>query len=678
MLDSTELKNRLADVMDQITLANDHQEINGIVEKLLIELIDSDRATLMLFDRAHMELSNHTSEMSQKIYVVGSAGLLGLAILQKKSAIYSHLTSEKHYDPTIDNPYDMKLKGQIIYPLTAANDRVVGIVRLSRSIRFNLNYIKSDLEILKSLEEFLINVVEVLQKKAIKSTELDQGEVAEKITKLEQEHKNVEKQLKNDNDAINANMLFLSNTVHDIRTPANSLYGFLELMEGRVKDERLLEYISHAKESAQFINTLTDSILEQVKHEKESAESKPTTINSIKFFSGIANIFTANMLKKEIDYLIYIDPSIPKEIEIEELKLKRILINLIGNAYKFTPKDKAIKFAIEYDKLKKSLHFSVKDTGIGIAAENKESIFQSFQQAEDDTALHFGGTGLGLAISAKYVKELGGKLELDSELGVGSNFYFTIPSKVIDKTDSYLPLVDTAKYITILTDVPSSINAENIKKYLESLSIPPENIKISNQLEENTTHLFCFEHKLNEEIISICKEKRIMLIAVEKELFSISQNSQYEDISIISENSYYGDTIYSVLLSKRKPRVMIADDNKINVMLLKTILESEDCEIVYSLDGQEVFDKLVEGIETNNSYDVIFADKHMPTLSGSEVIEKYKAVESKYHSQKPIITISITGDPTLHDTESKLYDMIVSKPFDKTKIQKAFHKAIEA
>lgn len=661
--------NVLTEAMSKVSNAHDSDEINTIVEELLKDFTNSERATLLIFDKEKMTLFNNRKEYAQDFSVVGDAGLTGQSLQSKKSAIYNHVTSEKYYSPEIDNPNKMRIKGQVIVPLME-EDSIYGVVRVSRSVMSNRNFTKNELDMVKSIDSFLIKIIKILQSGNLKEKiEVNKDEVEEKIAK-------VEKKRQNDNEEINSTMLFLSNTVHDIRTPANSLYGFLDLMEEQITDERLLEFIANAKESAKFINTLTDSILERVKYEKESSTSEPTTINTIKFFSNIANIFTANMFKKEIHYLIYIDPLIPKEIEIEELKIKRVLINLIGNAYKFTPKDKVIEFRIEYTASTQSLKFSIKDTGIGIAKENQEAIFQAFQQAEADTSIHFGGTGLGLAISAKYVKDLGGKLELKSEVDQGSDFYFTVPVKIVDETPAHLSFTDLSKHITILTDKPTCIDAHNVQKYLQDLAIPDENIKISDKIESNTTHLFCFEHKLSQEVVDGCKERGIKLIAIEEQLFSITKNKQYKDIKVISENAYYGDVLYSTVSSRRKPRVMIADDNKINVMLLKTILEGEFCEINYSLDGAEALDKLIEGLKTSNPYSIIFADKHMPNLSGVELIEQYKSFESKYKHIEPIKVISITGDPSISNEEKKLYDLIVTKPFNKTEIRDAFYKVV--
>ncbi len=662
--------NMLTEAMSKISKAKDTNEIYAIVGELLKDFTQSDRATLLIFDPENMRLFTDNKASPQDFSIVGNSGLRGQALQTKKCAIYNHVGSEKYYAQEIDNPDKMRIKSQIIVPLMEG-DTPRGVVSVSRSVMSNRNFTQNELNMIKSLDGFLIKIINILQSGNLKEAiTVNKEEVEEKIVA-------VEKKRKNDNEELNSSVLFLSNTVHDIRTPANALYGFLDLMEEQITDKRLLSFIANAKESAHFINTLTDSILERVKYENESSTSEPTTIHTLNFFANIANIFTANMFKKEIHYLVYIDPLIPKEIEIEELKIKRVLINLIGNAYKFTPKDKTITFRIDYTASTHSLTFSVKDTGIGIAKANQDAIFQAFQQAEADTSIHFGGTGLGLAISAKYVNDLGGKLELESELDRGSNFYFTLPTTVVDETPAQLSFTDISKHITIMTRTPACIDAVNIKRYLVDLSIPEENIVISDHIEAETTHLFCCEHMLSQEIVDTCKERGIKLVAIEEELFSITQDTHYKDVTVISQNSYYGDVLYATVSSRRKPRVLIADDNKINVMLLTTILEGEFCEIDYALDGKDALKRLREGLETSNPYAIIFLDKHMAHLSGVELIKQYKSLEASYRHIPPIKVISITGDPLISNEEKKLYDYIVSKPFSKTEIRDVFHTVAE-
>jgi len=649
--------------MNKVSQTNDKKEIGQIIEKLLMDFTDSDHAELFLYDAAqqHLETPSKDSILS----MIEPEGIIGEAFLTKKGAFYNHLASDKRYIPRIDNPHALKLRSQIILPILE-EEEFIGIIRTSRSIQYKKPYSKREMDLLYSLQTFLIKIIHILCSDPKADTQLDISHINKDIEEASKPKEQVD---------VDAVMLFLSNTVHDIRTPANSLYGFLELISERVEDKRLKEFVENAKESAAFINTLTDSILEQTKESHEIQASLPSVINSVKFFAQIANIFSADMSSKEIDYLIHIDPKLPKEIEIDKLKLKRIIINLIGNAYKFTPKGARIDFKVKYDKEQQKLKISVIDQGIGIDPARQKDIFNAFEQAEEDTSLFFGGTGLGLSISAKYVSDLQGKLKLKSAIDQGSKFYFSIPVKVINQQPSFENFKDLDKKITILSDCEHCVNPENIASYLIELGMPEDHITISDQLVKGTTHLFCFQHKLSPELLEHVQENSIELLIIEESLFSLSHENDITHYNITSENTYYGDLVYDTVFSEKKKKILLADDNKINLMLLRSMLETEYVEISSASDGAETLQVLKDAEKRGVPFDIIFIDKHMPALSGTEVIEQYRHYE-KAQKASPIFAISITGDPNLNDHEKRLYDLFVKKPFNTEAVRQAIQKIL--
>jgi len=645
--------------MSLISQTDDHKEISQIIEDLLLSFSHSDHATLFLFDPVQQRLYSKSSPMV--LSMIDPVGIIGEAFLTKSPAFYNHLASEKNYVPQVDNPDALKLRSQIILPLVE-DEELLGMVRISRSIRYGKPYSKKDMELIKSLETFLVKIIHILLSDSpVENTPIDMDRINQDIEELSNKKSHMD---------MDSMMLFLSNTVHDIRTPANSLYGFLELLEERIEDKRLKEFVENAKESAKFINTLTDSILEQTKESHQSRTSVPTIIHSAKFFAQTANIFSADMANKKIDYLIYIDPLTPKEIKVDEFKLRRIIVNLIGNAYKFTPKGKRIDFKVKYDQKNQKLKVSVLDEGIGIDPSRQKEIFHAFEQAEEDTALHFGGTGLGLSISAKYVSELKGKLKLKSALEKGSKFHFSIPIEVINHDPCYEKFKNLNKKITILTDCKPCINPQNIATYLIELGMPEEKIYISDTLAPDTTHLFCFQHKLSSQIIETVKNRNIELLVIEESLFSLSEDKNITAYNIISENTYYGDLVHSTVFSEKKRKILIADDNKINIMLLKSMLETEFVETYATSDGLETLNTLKDAYENGSPFDIIFIDKHMPSISGSAVINNYRSYE-KSQNALPAFVISITGDPNLTDQEKELYDLFVKKPFNTETVRTA-------
>ncbi|MFK5975988.1 MAG: ATP-binding protein [Sulfurovum sp.] len=660
---SSQLIQTLTESMDKVSHANSNIEINIIIEHLLKDFTDSEFATLFLFDSKKRVLFTK-KEKDEALSVIDSKSLLGEAFLTKAPAFYNHIFSEKNYLQEVDNPEDLKIKSQVIVPIIDAdNDNLLGIVKVARSIKFSKVYSRHEVELLSSLTPFISKIINILSSEKTsdyKSEKIDTSKINEQIRETE----------KRSEVKINSAMLFFANTVHDIRTPANSLYGFLELMEEYTQDKKMRTFIENAKESAKFINTLTDSILEQTKQAHEVQVSKPSSVNSINFFAKTANIFSANMSNKNIHYLVHIDHSIPKEITIDELKIKRIIINLIGNAYKFTPKGKIVDFTVRFNSVNKKIKICVIDQGIGIEESRQKDIFEAFKQAEADTSEHFGGTGLGLAICAKYVADLGGELKLESIVGEGSRFYFEIPITISNSEPTYTKLEDFDKKITILSDDKNCIDANQISAYIIDLGMPSSNITITDTISDDTTHLFCFQHKVTPEIIEMAKEKSIVVVFVEESLFALTKDFTDEDFTIISENTYYGDTIYDAIFSLKKKRVLIADDNKINIMLLQSMLETEHVDISYSLDGKESFDLLKKAHKDKKPFDIIFLDKHMPNMTGTEVIRKMREFE-KTNRVIPIYAISITGDSDITDEEKNLYNLFVNKPFNKLKVRES-------
>jgi len=654
---TTYLINTLTESMDKISKTKNNFEINNILDKLLIDFTQSEFATILIYnsDKQLLYTENETSNIN--ISMINPKGLLGNAYLSKKTGIYNHIASEKYYIPSIDNPKDNKIKSQIIMPILD-NDNLISIVRVSRSIKYPNKYTRNDLDLLTSLMPFFKKIIYILKDKKYNNIKFNDSQIQEEIIKIEN------KEINNSED-----MLFISNIIHDIRTPANSLYGFLELLENKIDDKRLNEYIQNAKESAEFINILTDSILDKTRDKfNNELENNFQEVNTIKFFSNIANSFSANMSSKNITYLIFLDPSLPKRIVIDKIKLKRIIINLIANAYKFTPTGKKIKFKVLFNKEKQKIAISIKDDGIGIAEEQQKNIFESFKQAEADTKEKYGGSGLGLAISAQYVKDMGGRLLLKSQIDKGSEFYFNINIKVLDDKILGEEFKISDNKITILSDKKSDLNILLIMKYLTKLGISKQNIIVSHTLCTDTTHLICFEHKLNSAIMEITQTQDIKLLVLEESLFNLDID---KDIDIISMNTYYGDRINCFISTKKMTKILLADDNKINISLLKAILEDEYCELTITTDGKETLEKLKYAHINGRPFDMIFLDNYMPSLSGSEVIKEVRLLEKK-KQLKPIYAISITGDPFLSDKDKKLFNLHVTKPFKNRDVKNAF------
>jgi len=661
--------------LKKIVLENEQsKDINLFKEKmqyLIKTLIHSDLVSLFVYDKKTQNLNlklfydrkNDTLEYIEKndrnLIMLNPQGCIGKVFLTKSLAIHNYITSDKEYLQSYDNELNHKLKSQLIYPIMD-NNELLGICRLSTTINGVLKkYTAKEVALVNATSPYMVSFIKNMTREENSDTKLETNNFQDFNTILE-----TKKEINIDDNNM---LLFLSNTVHDIRTPANSLYGFLELLEEKIEDKRLKSFVTNAKESASFINTLTDSILETTKSRYESTIEK-TTITPVHLLSEIANTFAAKMLEKKIHYFIYISPKIPNEINIDVLKLKRILINLIGNAYKFTPLKQQIDFQVDWDALNSRIKFSIKDTGIGIEEKDQKKLFKSFSQARDDTHEKYGGTGLGLAISAGYVADLGGDLKLKSRVDEGSEFYFDIPVEIISNSPSYEKFYNLKKKILILTDYTEAKYPKFIRKYLIEFGMPEDKIVISNKIDKDTTHVICFEEKITSEVLEAEKLKKFKLLLIEQKLFSLLNNQEINNIKVTSKNTYNGDLIYTTVFSGKKPKVLIVDDNKINVALLASMLEGEYLDITTSLDGEEALKYLKDSSSEGKGFDILYLDKHMIGMSGSELLKTFRKYEVE-NTLKPIFAVSISGDPTIDNEEKKLYDIFVHKPFNKDAVR---------
>jgi PAS domain S-box-containing protein len=218
---------------------------------------------------------------------------------------------------------------------------------------------------------------------------------------------------------------FLSSMSHEIRTPMNAILGFSELLDSQIDDPGQRKYLESIKSSGKILLDLINDILDLSKIEAGMIELKQRPLNPKFILNDIGKIFSVKMKEKGLKFLIDVDKELPKALQLDEVRIRQILFNLMGNAVKFTDKGyvKLSARGIYHEqKSKFDLIFSVKDTGIGISAENKGIIFDAFRQSKGQRDEKYGGTGLGLAITKKLVEAMGGKISVDSIVGKGSTF----------------------------------------------------------------------------------------------------------------------------------------------------------------------------------------------------------------------------------------------------------------
>jgi PAS domain S-box-containing protein len=274
---------------------------------------------------------------------------------------------------------------------------------------------------------------------------------------------------------------FLANMSHEIRTPLNAVIGYSELLREQITKPKLQAYIKGINTGGESLLSLINDILDLSKMEAGAMklENKPASIKKI--VADLKQVFSATSKIKGVGCSLIIEDNSIDELIIDELKLRQIFYNLMGNAFKFTEKGGVIVIVSCKETIKGSnnytLQISVKDTGIGIPAKEHEKIFEAFVQQNGQSTRKYGGTGLGLAITKKIVLLMGGEISLVSELGKGSTFTVKIPNLKTHKhqTNTIIRNENAKRIIfknqTVLLVEDNMSNREIIKGYCESLHI---------------------------------------------------------------------------------------------------------------------------------------------------------------------------------------------------------------
>ncbi|ERP31149.1 ATP-binding protein [Chitinivibrio alkaliphilus] len=494
-----------------------------------------------------------------------------------------------------------------------------------------------------------------------------------------------------------AKSIFLANMTHDIRTPLNGIIGIADflLRQSSTKPSQG-EYISIIKQSGQTLLDLVNNILNFTKIEADKATVEIQRVCLDTLLDSIIHLFTLRAEEKGITMGYHLHRAVPEYIETDSTKLKQILINLLGNALKFTHSG---KIWLSVYPQEKNLVFIVGDTGIGISPQQKERIFTAFTQEDTSTTRLYGGTGLGLAITKRIISLLHGEISLRSRKGKGTRFRVTLPVKAVAPP----PKRDFGSRTPIaLLSIDSYAQKREVSYILRNAGIICRNLHsfedIYIQVSHTTRpHVLLYTptsvETQQEEIESLQEERQFIPLAIgpmssiityDSEKYSarefipfpVSRRRLLDALSQhIDENLPYAPQKKARTEKKKSPfshlSILVAEDNPVNSIVIDKIFQSLGISITIAKDGQEALEYLQE-----KYYHILFADIQMPRIDGIELTKKIRH-SPEISQNRNIIIIALTAN-ILSGDEARYYSLgmndYLPKPVTISRIEKILEK----
>lgn len=517
--------------------------------------------------------------------------------------------------------------------------------------------------------------------------------------------------------ASRAKSSFLAMMSHEIRTPMNSIIGMSNLALETKLDARQHNYISKVNISAELLLGIINDILDFSKIEANRLDIESIDFRLDKVLDNLSNLVGLKAEDKGLEFIFDIDPNIPLALIGDPLRLGQVLVNLGGNAVKFTEKGEVIIGCkvLDLTDTKVTLDFSVKDTGIGLSTEDKENLFQAFSQADGTISRKYGGTGLGLVISKRLVELMGGKISVESEVNKGSIFSFVITLEFGSTSaleEKVLPSSLQGSRVLIVDDNPTAreILAHLIGNYGLHVSQADSGDKALELLEHAEKEGKAYDLLLMDWMMpgmdgldtvramqnseKIHKLTTVIMVTAycAEEFRKQSTDLDLAGLLLKPVNpSYLLDTILNVFgykpvkatstqtdkLNRQETeshlqgaRILLVEDNQMNQELAQEVLSSVGCVVNIANNGIEALQILEE-----KTFDGVLMDIHMPKMDGLTATQTIR--KDKRFKDLPIIamTAAAMGEDRGIALSSGMNDYL-SKPIDRNKMFSTMKKWI--